>query len=516
MSVKDVAESSETDQHFAALLTNCGAVRAVAEAVEGTLGPKGLDCMLIDDLGSVLVTNDGVTILKTMDASHPAARLLIGAAEHQEEQVGDGTTTATVLAGALISEGVNQALKGVPIVKVIEGIRYGMCKALELLNEAVIPLKDIHSDILGSIAFIAGRGCRDLAELVTLAVPIVGPERLQEAGFKLADQVIGLEGCDSCLLRGTVIDREPLNRAMPHRVDQARILIIDDALDAVKVDDEALGTVAGFQRQLENEAELKANLLKLADLGVKAIFSDRAISDLAEELLTDLGIIAVQRVAREQWLRLAELTGARPLKRSGLARPLPQLTSLTGTAAEVVVDQKFNQVRVMGYPDQKWVTILVGGSTHEVVSERERIVKDAAAAIQAAWRCGVVPGGGSVELAIARRLSQFQPPGMAGYGFQCVIEALKRPMAQICSNAGFNPLEKLEEVLARTESNRSYGYGINCDTGEVQDMTVDGVWDPYEVKRYAFKTALEVSEVILRVNAIVKMRATDPGARGNH
>lgn len=516
MTDKDLEESPETNQCLEALLSNCGAVRSVTEAVEGTLGPKGLDCMLIDDLGSVLVTNDGITILKNMDVRHPAARLLIGAAAHQEKQVGDGTTTATVLTGALINEAVNQALKGVPIVKVIEGMRYGMGKALELLHNAVVFPKDIHSPILKEIALIAGRGYLDLAELAVSAAPIVGAERLQATEFRLADRVIGQEGCESCLLQGTVIEREPLNRAMPRRIDEAKLLIIDDALDAVKVNDEALGTTAGFERQLENEAELKANLIKLAELGVKAVFCDRAICDQAEELLTDLGILAVQGVAREQWLRLVELTGARPIKRSGLSRPLSQLASVTGLAAAVMVERNYKQVRVLGYPNQNGVTILVGGSTPEVVSERERIVKDAAAAVQAAWRHGVVPGGGSVELAVARRLGVFQPPSMMSYGFQCVVEALKRPLIQICLNAGFNPLEKMEQIVTRTESQCSYGYGINCDTGEVQDMTLKGVWDPYEVKRCAFQTAMEVSEAILRIGAIVKMRDTGPGTEAYH
>jgi chaperonin GroEL (HSP60 family) len=159
--------------------------------------------------------------------------------------------------------------------------------------------------------------------------------------------------------------------------------------------------------------------------------------------------------------------------------------------------------------EPSFVTIIIGGSTREIVNERERIARDASAAVQAAWCGGVVPGGGSVELAIARRLAGQQFKGMASFGFQCVIEALKRPMTQICMNAGFNPLEKIEEVLAHTGASITYAYGVNCDTGSVEDVTTAGIWDPYEVKYHAIKTAGKVCEAILRINTIIKMKTME-------
>ncbi|TCL64281.1 chaperonin GroEL (HSP60 family) [Hydrogenispora ethanolica] len=506
MSIQEAANRSEVDQPMAALIHNAGAIRAVTEAVAGTLGPKGLDCMLVDECGDALVTNDGVTILKTMDITHPAARILINAAQYQEEEVGDGTTTTAVMIGALVNEGVNQVLRGVPVIKVIEGIDSGISRALNWLGQMAQPVDDINHPVLERVASIAGRGHRELARLIVQAARLVGGEKLREPGFKLADQILALEGSESSLIQGTIITREPINRQMPRQVADTRIVILDDALEPQKVAAEALGSKAGFEQQLHNEQLLRENLQKLAQIGVQAIFTDRAISDGAEDLLTDLGIIGVARVAMHEWRRLAELTGARPLKRTSLAKPALELLKLTGQAAEIRVNERFKQIQVLGKPEQKYVTVLVGAFTKEVVGERERIAKDTAAAVQAAWNGGIVPGGGSAELAVARLLEQEPLRGMAGYGFQCVIESLKKPLAQICVNAGFNALEKVSEVIAAQLEQHSNSIGIDCEDGTVIDLAAAGVYDPFLVKYHALKSAGEVAEAILRIQTIIKMK----------
>ena len=210
--------------------------------------------------------------------------------------------------------------KVVPVIKVIEGIRLGVERALTFLAEAIIPIDNLTNPILQRIALVAARDHQDLAQLVVQAARIIGTERLTNDWFKLSDQVVALEGSESDLIQGMVINREPLNREMPRRLMETKILIIDDALEPLKVDNEALATEAGFNQQLHNEQELTSNIRKLGDLGVRAIITDRAICDLAEDLLTDLGIIGVQGVAAEEWHRLAEMTGARPIKKSSLAK----------------------------------------------------------------------------------------------------------------------------------------------------------------------------------------------------
>ena len=506
MSVTEVTENSDIKQNMAALITNSRAVRAIAEAIEGTLGPQGMDCLLVDEYGSIMVTNDGVTILRAMDVNHPAARLLISAAEQQEEQVGDGTTTTTIITAALIDEGAQQILKGVPAIKVIEGIKIGIAKAIALLEEATVKIEELQSPILKEIAFIAGREHRELADLVIGAALILGGDILREDGFKLADQVIALEGVESFLLRGVLINKEPLNREMPRNIKNAKIIILDDSLEPQPIASDALATEFGLNRQLHNEQDLNDNLQKLALLGVNAIFTDRAMNDQAEALLTDLGILGVAGLARQEWQRLAKMTGARPIKKSALSKPSDELEKLIGLAAEIVMDERHEQIMVMGYQEQKIITLIVGAATKEVVGEKERIAKDTAGAVQAAWRSGVVPGGGSVELAIAERLAETPIKGMANYGYFCVINALKRPLAQICANAGLNPLEKVAEVWASQQEEFSFAWGVSCHNGVACNLTDLGIWDPYLVKFYAIKSAGEVSEAILRINTIIKMK----------
>ena len=506
MPMKEVMEETEVDQHLNALLTNSSAIQALGETVQGTLGPKGLDCMLVDEYGGVVVTNDGITILKTMDLNHLAARLLLSAVENQEAQVGDGTTTTAILAATLVTAGTHQIMRGVPAIKVVEGIRYGIAKALKVLKTMVTPVTDLNSGILERIALVAGRENHELAQLVIEAARALKGDKLNEPGFRLCDQVIALEGSESRLIPGTIVDREPLNRIMPRHLTNAKILILDDALEPERLDAEALGTESGFNRMLHNDLEFKTDLLKLAELGIGAIFTDRAISDEAEAVLTDLNILGVQGVARKEWLRLSEMTGARPLKRSALAKPLAELAGMAGSAATISVDDQFKQIRVLATAEKPFVTVLTGALTKEVVCERERIAQDAAAAVQSAWLGGVVPGGGSVELAISRILRQDAPQGVISYGYDCVVEALRKPMSQICLNAGFNPLEKSGEALLAQAEQNNFSIGVDCETGTVQDLSLLGIWDPYYVKYYAIKSAGEVSEAILRINTIIKMK----------
>ncbi len=506
MAVNQNPERSGANQPLTSLMTNAEAVRALAQIVAGTFGPKGLDCMLVGDDGEVIITNDGATILKTIDITHPVARIFINAIQLQEEKVGDGTTTASLLAEALISEGVNQVLKGVPVIKVIDGIKLGIDTALKILAEAKIPIKGLDSPLLGRIALISARGHHDLANLVIEAARILGEEYLAKPGFRLADQIIAFEGGPTELISGTIINREPLNKGMPREVDDGKILIIDDALEPVKVDFQALGTEAGFNSQLHYQELLRESINQLAKMGLKAVFTDRGISDQAETCLTDLGIIGVQGVPRCEWERLAVFTGARPVKRDSLLKTPAELEALFGKAAAVIVDEDYKYIKVLGHPEQKMVTLLIGAYTKEITEEKERITKDAAGAVQAAWCGGVVPGGGSAELGISRLLNGKIPSDLNRYGYACVIEALRKPIAQICSNAGFDTLEKLAQVIADQERTGSLGIGINCETGQVEDLLQNGVCDPYLVKYHALKSAGEVVEGILRINAIVKMK----------
>ncbi len=515
MSLKQQASGgAEVDERLTALVNNAGAIRATASAVEGTLGPKGLDTMLVDRFGEVVVTNDGVTILTMMEATHPAARMLINIARAQQEEVGDGTTTATVMAGTLVSHGLEHVAKGVPVSRVIEGLRAGLDAALAAMRARAVAVEDLEDLRLARVALVAGREHADIAGLVTRAARLIGLDKLKDPAFKFADIVMAEEGTESAVFSGVIIRKERISRQMPASVADTRVLVVDDALEPEEILDSALATEAGFTRYLGLKEEFLRNLAKIRDLGVGLVLVDRSVDDSAEEFFADAGIMAVQRVSSRELKKAAEHTGARMIKRTGLKKHPEELALCLGAAGRVYDDEKLSQVRIEDGKGKPMATVLVGAATAEVVGERERIARDAAAALQAAVRGGTVPGGGALELSFVPVVEKVRDGlrGMTAYGVDCVVEALKRPMGQIAANAGFNPLEKLGDCLAAQAASGNEALGVDCASGEVTDMTAAGIFDPALVKIHALKAAGEIAQAILRIDTIIKMR--DPKAGG--
>ncbi|MTI81489.1 MAG: chaperonin [Firmicutes bacterium] len=512
MSLKQQAsQGSEVNERLAALVTNSNAVRAIASAVEGTLGPKGLDTMLVDRFGEVVITNDGVTILSMMEANHPAAKMVINIAKSQQEEIGDGTTTATVMAGTLVSSGVDQVAKGVPVARVIEGLKIGLHRAQEAIKEKSLPIREVSDPRIRQVALVAGREHQDIANLVVEAASLVGKDKLKDNFFKLADTILAEEGAENHVFMGVILGKERMNSQMPRQLENAKVLVIDDALQPEEIGEEALGTERGFARYLELQEEFRSSIQKIIDLDVKLVLVDRGVDDTAEELLTDAGIMVLQRVSNKEIRSAAEHSGARAIKRTGLKKPPEELKQYIGYADKVKSEGKLEQVWVMGGGGKPMATVLVGAATAEVVGERSRIAKDAAASVQAAVRGGIVPGGGSLELYTAREVEKVreETKGMTAFGVDCVVEALKRPVSQIVSNAGFNPLEKIANVnVAQVEQN-NVSLAVNCDSGELADMYELGVVDPALVKIHALKAAGEIAEAILRIDTIIKMREED-------
>lgn len=514
MNLKQQASGgAEVDERLAALVTNANAIRAIASAVEGTLGPKGLDTMLVDKFGEVVITNDGVTILTQMEANHPAARMLINIAKAQQEEIGDGTTTATVMAGAMVGTGVEQVSRGVPVAKIIEGLRVGLKRGLELMREKARPVENLDQPVVRQVALVAGRGHEDIADLVVKAAGLIGKEKLFESSFKFSDTVLAEESAGNQVFMGVIIDKERMNRQMPGELENARVLVIDDALEPEEIEDEALATESGFARYMELQNQFRENIHKIVEMQVGLVMVDRGVNDVAEEILTDAGIMVAQRVAGKELRRAAEHTGARMVKRSGLKKSDDQLQQCLGRARRVYNDEKLEQLWIYEGAGKPMATVVVGAATKEVVGERERIAKDAAAAIQAAVKGGVVPGGGALEISVAGEIEKMRAGirGMAAYGVDCMVEALKRPLAQIVANAGFNPLEKVGDVIAAQVETNNDALAVDCDTGQICDMFQSGVVDPLLVKTYAYQAAGEIAEAILRIDTIIKKREEKPG-----
>ncbi|NLT94769.1 MAG: chaperonin, partial [Clostridia bacterium] len=400
LGVKNITNNSEVDTKYSALETNVNAVRAIAGAVQGTIGPKGLDTMLVDQFGDVVITNDGVTILNLMEVNHPAAKMLINIAKAQQEEIGDGTTTATLMAGEMVTEGYAQIVQGVPVARVIEGLRKGVKCAIEAIQAKSQKLRGLDDPLLHNIALIAGREHEDIADLVVEAAQAIGEKKLLDPAFKFSDIIKALEGAENEVFLGVLINKERMNKQMPHKFSgEVKILIIDDALEPEEMEEEALTTEAGFSRYLALREEFRNNLHKMVEAGVNVVLVDRGVDDLAEEVLQDAGIMVVQRVSNKELRNVAEHTGARMIKRTGLKKSPEEIKGYLGLATEVYENEKLEHIRIIGGKANPTATILVSASTEEVVGERERIAKDAASSVQAAIKGGIVPGGGSVELA---------------------------------------------------------------------------------------------------------------------
>ncbi|MFC0212036.1 TCP-1/cpn60 chaperonin family protein [Paenibacillus chartarius] len=504
--------SPDGEDQYATLRNNAAAVRALCSAVEGTLGPKGLDTMLVGGPGGkVIITNDGVTILEHMDVSHPAARLMIQVAQSQQEHIGDGTTTATVLAGAMVAEGVDRVTRGVPVAKVVAGLQQGVAHAAKLLRERARPLAGVDDPLLERIAYTAGREQSDIAALVVEAARRVGAARLSEAGFRLADCVRAHEGADSEVWPGLLLRGQPGHTGEPPAAG-AGVLVLADALEPERIEEEALASEAGFRRYVELRERFAADLGKLEELGVGLIAAERGAGPEAEQFCADRGIVLLQRVTRKELAALAAYTGARPVKRTALRRSAAELAPLLGAARSVRYDERLRHVRIAGGAGDA-VTLLVGAATRDAVGERSRIARDAAAAVQAAVRGGYVPGGGAVEMAVAYELDRLRDTvkGMEGFGIDAVAAALRKPLAQIVANAGFNPLEKVEELKAAQLSGRTDAIGIDCDNGSLADMIESGVLDPTEVKLHALQAAGEIAAAVLRIHTVIKMKSPSAG-----
>ncbi len=507
---------SAPDERVSALVTNAAAIRALASSVEGTLGPKGLNCMLVDRFGDVTITNDGSTILDRIEANHPSARMLIRTAKAQDSEVGDGTTTVVCLASALVAEGVAQVMRGVPVTKVIEGMGIGARKAAEVVESSARQITGMDDPLLWQAAYVAARESADIADLVTEAARVMGEEKLRDPAFRLADSITAKEHAENEVFTGLIIEKERMNRQMPASRDDALVLVVDDALEPEQIEDETLGTESGFARYMELQNEFRANLQKIVEMGAGLVVVHKAVDDAAEEALTDAGVMVLRRVSARDISRIIEHTGARGIKRSTLRKPADELAKFAGRCARVYEDERMEHTRILGGVGKPAATILVGAATSEVKEERERIAEDAACAVQAVVRGGVVPGGGAVEIAASREVLALRESvrGMAAYGVDCVAQALRKPLSQIISNAGFNPLEKVEDVIAAQSERGCPSLAIDCDTGDIADMYEVGVVDPARVKLHALKAAAEVAEAVLRISVIIKRRDDSASEHG--
>ncbi len=501
---------------------NIMAAKVIAEAVRTTLGPRGMDKMLVDSLGDVVITNDGVTILKEMDVEHPAAKMIIEVAKTQENEVGDGTTTAVVLAGELLKKAEELLEQDIHPTVIARGYRMAAEKAMEILDEIAITIDIEDEETLKRVAATAITGkhaeyaVEHLAGLVVQAVKKVA-EKTDE-GYKVDEDNIKIEKKhgggveDTELIDGIVIDKEVVHPGMPKRVKNAKIAVLKSALEVKETETDAEIRITDpemLQRFIEQEEKMIKEMVdKIVEAGANVVFCQKGIDDLAQYYLAKAGVLAVRRVKQSDIEKIAKATGAK------IITDLRDIKPEDLGEAEFVEERKVGDeemVFITGCKNPKAVTILVRGGTEHVVDEVERSLTDAIKVVKAALESGkVVAGGGAPEIELSLKIKQWAPTlggreQLAAEAFATALEIIPRSLAE---NAGLDPIDILVE-LRRAHEDGKVTYGIDVFSGKVVCMKEKSVLEPLRVKKQAISSATEVAIMILRIDDVIAAKGIE-------
>jgi thermosome len=488
---------------------NILAGKVLAETVRTTLGPKGMDKMLVDGLGDIVVTNDGVTILKEMDIEHPAAKMLVEVAKTQEDEVGDGTTTAVIIAGELLKKAENLLDQDIHPTIVAMGYRQAAEKAQEILNVIAIDADDRETLLKVAMTAMTGKGTEKARE--PLADLVVGAVKQVEENGEIDKNHIKLEKKDgatiddSKLVNGVIIDKERVHPGMPKKVEDAKIALLNSAIEVKETEVDAeirITDPAQMQAFIEQEEQMIRDMVaKIEDAGANVLFCQKGIDDLAQHYLAKSGIMAVRRVKKSDMEKLARATGATVV--TNIEDLSYDDMGDAGSVAEKRISGE-EMIFVEECKDPKSVTLLIRGSTEHVVDEIERAVEDAIGVVAATVEDGkVVAGGGAAEISVAKGLKEYAETisGREQLAVSAFAEALEVVPKTLAENAGQDSIDALVDLRAAHE--KSLYMGLDVFKGEVTDMYRAGVIEPHRVKKQAIQSAAEAAEMILRIDDVI-------------
>jgi len=521
-------EGTRRDRGKGAQFNNIAAAKAVADAVRSTLGPRGMDKMLVDSLGDVVITNDGVTILKEIDIEHPAAKMLVEVAKTQDEEAGDGTTTAVILAGELLKKAEDLIEQNIHPTVIASGYRQAAEKAREVLEKVATKISIKDADVLRKVAMTAmssksSSGHKELlADIAVKAVSTVAEQRADNSYFVDDDniQVVKKQGgsiADTSLVDGIIVDKERVHLGMPSEIKEAKIALVDAALEVKKTEIDAkieITDPAQLQAFLnEEEAMLKRMVDIVKKSGATVIFCQKGIDDLAQHYLAKENIYAVRRVKKSDMEKLAKATGGKVVTK------LDELSKDDLGYAKLVYEKKIGEDEmtfVTGCKNPKAMSILIRGGTEHVVDEVERSLEDATSVVAVAIEDGkVITGGGSSATEIALTLRDYASSvggreQIAIEAFADAVEAIPRTLAE---NAGLDPIDILIELRKEHKKGNKYA-GINVFTGKVSDMKKENVIEPIRVGSQAISSATDAAVMILRIDDVIAARAGEGGGKG--
>ncbi len=509
-------EGTERSRGKEAQNNNIMAAKAVANAVRTTLGPKGMDKMLVDGLGDVVITNDGVTILREMDIEHPAAKMVVEVAKTQDDEVGDGTTTAAVLAGELLKVAEDLLDQNVHSTIIASGYRLAADKASEILKTITRTVTEDDEDLLLKISETAmtGKGAESskekLSKLVVKAVKSVveieGGKKVVDIDNIKIEKKVGGSIEDSELIEGMVIDKERVHPNMPKVVKDAKIAMISEPVEFKKTEvDAEINITSPDQLQLfldQEEKMLKNMVDKIINSGANVVVCQKGIDDMAQHYMSKAGILAVRRVKKSDMEKLSRASGG------AVVTNIDEISESDLGHADLAEEKKTggdSMLFITGCKNPKAVSIVIRGGTEHVVDSLERALEDALRVVGVVIEDEkLVAGGGSPEVELSLRLNEYAATlkgreQLAVNKFANAIEVIPRTLAE---NAGLDPIDMMVELKSQHEKGNKNA-GLDVYTGDVIDMMDKGVVEPLRVKTQAINSATESAVMILRIDDVI-------------
>ncbi|HKZ88427.1 MAG TPA: thermosome subunit beta [Candidatus Bathyarchaeia archaeon] len=525
-------EGSNRSRGREAQHANITAAKIVAESVRSALGPKGMDKMLVDSFGDVTITSDGRTILDEMDVQNPAAKMLVEVAKTQDNEAGDGTTSAVIIAGELLSKAEELIEKDVHPTVIIDGYQLAQEKALETLEKIAIPVDLKNQDYLkkAAITAMASKLVAEykeyLADIVVKAMLAVaekdGSRYKADVDDVRVEKKTGESLGETTLINGIVLDKEIVHSGMPKRVEKAKIALLDASLEIEKTEFDAKITIErpdqieAFLKQ--EESMLKGMADKIVASGANVVICQKGIDDMAQHFLARKGIVAVRRAKKSDIEKLAKATGA------SIVTNLQDLSSKDLGYAALVEERKIADDKmtfIEGAKNPKAVTILIRGSTPRLNAETERSIHDALCVVRdLIQEPKIVAGGSAPELEMSKVLKKYAETvsGREQLAVKAFAEALESITNTLAENAGLDPIDILSELRSRHEKGETWA-GIEVLEGKVRDMSKVGVFEPLTVKKQIIKSASEAAMMIIKIDDVIasqKMKAPPmpPGGGG--
>lgn len=501
---------------------NIMAARVVGEVLKSTLGPRGMDKMLIDSLGDITITNDGAAILGEIEVEHPAGKMMVDIAETQDDMVGDGTTTAVVLAGELLKRAEELLDHNIHPTVIVSGYRKAVDKAVETINNIAHPVDLEDRETLRKVALTSmgskavGAAKEQLADIAIDAVKQIVEHR---GDRKVADidniQIVKREGkslIESELVNGVIIDKEAVHSDMPKKIENARIALLNCPLEVEKTEFDSqirIRDPTKMKAFLDKEGQMLQQMVdKIKDTGASVLLCQKGIDDMAQHFLAKQGILATRRVKQSDMEKLARATGAT------IVTDLDDLQTEDLGMAGLVEERKIGEGRMIFVEDCKdprSVAILIRAGLERMIDEAERAMHDALCVVSDVIETNkIVPGGGAVEVEIGKELRKYATKvgGREQLAIEAFSEAAEIVPRTLAENAGLEAIDIIVELRSAHDKTDGYPLGVNVFKGNVENMLESGVIEPLVVKEQAVKSAAESASMILRIDDVIA--ATKP------